>query len=468
MEPVQILDAVSLAVSLATGGIASSTFVEYGYYADRPMLAAMAERAGGQLIHANSFAAYEPALEQEIAKEIHVVSRVEVDVPAHSIGGIAFEMKNTGELVAHDTSSGKALVGIDVYRLWYLSEKPDGGEGLQSGHDSSTYALYAAMSLFAVRARPDVIFPILKHLGDVRFIKMFANCFGKQAYSVFMDTARAAAFDPKLRCADGINYDLVPADDAFTIFDLLLLLNEEEGTRLLLDDNSFEYARITRAQLNADENLTVAEQAQVQSLTAEMSKERNAQKLGELRAKIEEITAGKRDALVFTPEIQVDGYEMDALVFNETSPNISVRVKRQGTIDLEKRILATGENTPGLQALPNVFSSFIYRNYAIVAHGIRHVDRLPVKISDGLRNRLIDAGVTLEKNERDVLCINLSSLPIINRKMVMSVRAEDAAGLAFEVLRKRVQKVYKDYKSRHPDDRMVAFRAKYGESAANG
>jgi Mg-chelatase subunit ChlD len=53
-------------VEKTAGVLASATFVEYGYYADRPLLAAMAEKAGGTLIFAEAFDKYEPMFEADV------------------------------------------------------------------------------------------------------------------------------------------------------------------------------------------------------------------------------------------------------------------------------------------------------------------------------------------------------------------------------------------------------------------
>lgn len=449
--------------------VRSTTIVEYGYYADRPMLAAMAERAGGQLIHADSFDRYEPAFEHALSKSVPDAPRVPVAVPSDAIGGIVFELPGDGEIVAHAVIDGQVLVSGATRYLWWLSPAPSSNTNPWVGGFAPHAAEYAALSLFAVRMRPDVVFPLLRDTGDVRFIRMFANCFGKQAYSAFMEAARLAAYDPSLRLVEGRDSSLVPAEDAFTVLDVLRVLSEDEGARLLLDDPSFQYSRITRKRVDADENLGAKDQARVDELSAQMKGEQNAAKLREIQAQIDEILDAKREALAFTADPQPDGVEVDSLTLNEVSPNVSVLVRRPGVVDLAPR---AGEMPASLRGQLGEgegqvkFPTFIFRNYAIVAHGILNVARLPVRVSPETRAKLSASGVRLEE-VGDATCVDLSGLPILNRRMVRTVTLRETAELACELVRLRAaQKIYKAYAQEYDDGAAIAFTAKYGADAA--
>ena len=321
------------------------------------------------------------------------------------------------------------------------------------------------MSLFAVRMRPDVVFPLLRSTGDVRLIRMFANCFGKQAYSAFAEATRLAAYDPSLRLVQGRDPDLVPAEDAFTVLDVLRILSEDEDARLLLDDSSFQYSRITRRMVNADENLGARDRARVDQLSAQMRGEQSAAKIRELQAQIDEILDDKREALVFTTDPQPDGVEIDSLTLNEVSPNVSVLVRRPGTVDLTPRAHEMPASLRG-HLRDGRFPTFIFRNYAIVAHGILNVACLPVRVSQEAREKLSTSGVPI-KDVGGVTCVDLSGLPILNRRMVRTVTLREAAQLACELIRLRAaQKIYKEYARKYDDGSAVAFSAKYGADSA--
>ena len=260
-------------VEKTAGVLASSTFVEYGYYADRPLLAAMAEKAGGTLIFAEAFDKYEPMFEAAMQKRPVGGKRIEVDVGGDPIGGFAWTFTRDGDLVTFDVSTGKAVVPEFTEALYYLSPTTVGAVGLPLADRAEKESkgvlrcaispVHAALSLFAVRMKPEVVYPILKALGDVTFIEQFSTCFGKQKYSEFMDAAKLAAFDETKRFTKGWDPNKVPADDAFTVLDLLRVLSEDDATRVLLDHPEFKYSRISRGRVDADDNLTADEEAKL-------------------------------------------------------------------------------------------------------------------------------------------------------------------------------------------------------------
>jgi hypothetical protein len=113
------------AMEKAAGGLSATTVVEYGYYADRPLLTAMAERAGGSLIHAAGFDKFEPILEASLKKQVVGGKRVEIDVKGDVIGGFVW-MEDNGDLVTYGIADGKAHVAEQTQAVWYLSPTPMG------------------------------------------------------------------------------------------------------------------------------------------------------------------------------------------------------------------------------------------------------------------------------------------------------------------------------------------------------
>jgi hypothetical protein len=485
------------AVETAAGKLSAATFVEYGYYADRQLLAAMAEKAGGTHIFAESFPKFEPVLDASLAKRVMGGKRVEVKIGGDPIGGFAFALAD-GDLQTFEVAAGKVAVpetiGADV---WYLSPsqvgtKPWGlwtaSPGGSQAPGSAISALYGALALFAVRMKPDVVFPLLKATGDVAFIKSFSTCFGKQKYSTFMQEAQRAAFDPSHRLTQGYNPNLVPPDDAFTVLDFLNLLTEDDEARVLLDHPAFEYNKIGRGRLDADEYLTIEEQEKLEALQGEQKATRNAKKLKEIQAEIDELLAKKRTALKFTATPAPNGYEVAALTFNETKPNVSILVCKEGTVNLTERI---GETKDGkLAGIPFHFPTKIWRNYAIIKDGLVNVGKLPVKISGQTAQKLIQAGVTLygidevrfssggsapyvytkvPSNHPCYAIVDLLALPVLNRKTVQaSQSAAKLVELQYKLTQaKAAQKVYNAVqKAEAPVDRGALIAAKYGDYCA--
>ena len=335
-------------------------------------------------------------------------------------------------------------------------------------------AAYAAASLFSTRMKPETVYPILKALGDVALIERMGSCYGKQKYSEFMDAAKAAVFDSKLRLTKGYNPALVPADDAFTVLDLLQLLNAEDGNEVLLNHPEFKYQRIGRGRVDASANLTADEQAEIDKLTAEMGKTKDAKKIGELAQKIAAVTAGKQDALKFV-ETAADaskGYAISNLTYNEEKPNISILIRKEGTVDLTSRLPGTEQHPK----VPRTFPTFIFRNYAIVKDGLVNVSKLPAKLTKATYDKIKDNvehkvesvfGEPSDPSHRITVVLDLGALPIINRKMVKACSAKSLFEMEWALTKARAaQKVYNSVKKEKFPRVSEGFAAMYGDEAA--
>lgn len=108
------------AVASAAGGLSAATFVEYGYYADRPLLAAMAEKASGALIFSEDFDRYAPQFEAAMQKKLTGGKKVEVPVSGDVVGGFAFAMQD-GDLLTFAVEAGKIQVPEGISDISYLS-----------------------------------------------------------------------------------------------------------------------------------------------------------------------------------------------------------------------------------------------------------------------------------------------------------------------------------------------------------
>lgn len=459
-------------VEMAAKGLSSATFVEYGYYADRPLLTAMAQAAGGQLIFAQGFDSYQPAFEAAMGKKITGAPKVEVRIPETPIGGFVYTLRD-GDLVAYGVEDGKANVPEDTREFWYVVEDahPYNDKLSNTLRGDWVGAAYAAVSLYSIRMNSDLVLSLLKGLGDVDFVERFSSCFGKQKYSEFMDSAKAAAFDPALRYTKGYDPTKVPAEDAYTILDLLRLLASDDDNHILMDHPDFRYSKIGRSRIDADEVLTPEEQTKVDEINVKISKTKKASDIKALQAELSAILDSKKGALVFTANPAPEGYSISNLVYNESRPNVSIGVRKTGTVDLSGRL----PEGPDFVKVPKVFSTFIFRNYAIIKDGLVNVEVLPVRVTKATAEELAkvlppEAKPTNISIAGDFVTgvINLKALPVINRRMVASVSAKDLFERQFELIQtKAAQKVYKDYlDTRFPKTASAKDKADYGEVAA--
>jgi von Willebrand factor type A domain len=481
------------AVEKAAGGFAAATVVEYGYYADRPMLASMAAAFGGSHIFADTFEKYEPSFEQAMGKKPQGAKRIEVTLAGAAIGELAFALVG-GDIVTFATAQeddGPVTVSVPegLTELWYLGQKSTGkgfgeltkiaNESSWSGGTSLNYALdaaYAAVSLFATRMRSDIVKPLLKALGDVSFIKDYAGCFGKQRYSAFQEKAKEAAFKPACRFLDGYDPSLVPPEDAFTVLELLEALQADDGNRLLLSHPAFRYSKIGRGRVDANTRLTTEESEELGRLTSELAGQKDLAKIKEIQARISELT-NKPEPLVFAEDEagKAEGYPVSGLVYNEDRPNVSVRIRREGTVDLSARLPEAFKGAE-LGKIPARFPTFTFRNYAVISNGLVNVAALPVRLTPATWAELYTAVATgrapanfIGEREPDgTTVLNVAALPILNEQMVGSASAKALFEESFRLLKAQAsQKVFNAYLKDHfPGKKSESFKALYGDEAA--
>jgi hypothetical protein len=463
-------DQIIKAVESSSGKLASATFIEYGYYADRPTLTKMAEAAGGALVFAEDFDKFDPVFDAVIQKKISGKPKIEVKLDFKPIRDFAFALSD-GELISYGVDGSSVKIPEDSSAVWYVAESVTGSESIDvQSNDPSVSALYAAISLYSVRMAPDIVLPLLKTSGDVTFIDAFGGCFGKQKYSEFMDMTKAAAFDKSKRLVEGYDPNKVPADDAFTVLDVLNALADDEGNKLLLDSPEFKYTKIGRGRVDADESLTADEQKQIEDLTNQMTATKDPKKVAELAAQIASITASKKPALKFVSQPSPDGYSISNLTYNEDRPNISVLVRKEGTVDVSDRLPTSLEGK-----IPKQFPTSIYRNYAILKDGLVNVSLLPVKLTPRTVTKLANAVSTgkapkeaFEFNPNGASKIHLNKLPVINRQMVKSISARTFFETQWELLKSQAEKKVFDSFSKElsPEKKSEGFVALYGDEGA--
>lgn len=457
----------------AAGGFASTTVVEYGYYADRNLLSAMAEKAGGAHIFAEDFVRFDPALESAITKKQSGAPRVEVPISGDPVGGFVFALGD-GEVITYAVEGGKATMPKDLAAFWYLSPRAEGGIDMPLTEQAKEYAKqpnvlpaavgagYAAVSLFAVRMKPKTVLPLLKALGDVNLIERFASCFGKQKYSEFQELAQKAA-KAEGCFLKGYDPNKVPREDAFTVLDVLNLLAGDDNNRILLDHPDFKYSKIGRGRVDASDVLTADEQAEIQRLTTKLASEKSATEVKKIQEEISAITDKKGPALKFEADPAPDGYPISSLTFNEERPNVSFLVRKSGIVDISGRL------TPELKGtLPEKFPTNIFRNYTAIKDGLVNIEKLPVRVTPATLQKLISEGAVPADTTGTDIVLDLRALPVINQKMVKDVSAKTFFATQYALsVSQAEQKVYNAYaKELLPSKRSEGISEKYGEAAA--
>lgn len=399
-----------------TQHVDNSVFVEFGWGCNRALMSKMAEVSGGSLLFSEDFEQYEVVFDQEIGRKMAGGKKVLVKLETPSTLGYAFAFnQELDNIMSFSISEDNTiLVPEQIGNIYYFTES--GGEvGGKGAYGTETYV---AMTTLSQRMLANEIFTVLGAMGDVYLVNRFVNAFSKQDYIDFQNECIAQGKSSLIRFKEGYDRSAVPAEDAFTVLDVLYALSFDDKNLIHPRHESFGYKRIGSSTKQRDEALKF------------------------------EYSAPKEQ-----------GYPISGIVFNEERPNVSMRIKYNGTVALP-------ENSFNL---PSAISTFIYRNYTIIRDGIVYTRKLPVTLTqetiDVLRqNGVVDDSVVAG----EMFVLDLSKVPVINRRMVKSVSAKDTFTSVYELEKlKARQKVYKYYRDQVAPKKSEGYSIVFGEDAAN-
>lgn len=426
------------------------TFIEYGWNCNRQLLEKMSEVSGATHVFAEGQVEYQAELETALST---AAPRIEVDITGAYSAAIYIE-GTTASILPIIDEDGRSFVRIpeSVSKLWVVSpDMIDQLDGLTDLQAAYVLALYGVHTMDA-----DLVWAALNKTGDVRFIKQYSNCFTKQDYSNIKSDLTAAIVDESLRGLDGIDYNLVPAEDATTVVDVLTYLADNDVS-LVTQHPLFSYRRIGRGTVQKADD--TEDKLAEQIADAETKEERKA-----LALKL----AQHED---WTPEFEPNDDKgivpISNLVYNSERPNISVQTVQNGSVVVPKF-------AQDKFALPEQLDTWKYRNYTIVKDGIIHMKTLPIVVNNDnpvaraqVIQQLTDMGVHVFGGP-EVYVVNLESVPLVNRAMTKNI---SAATFFTEVVRleslKARQKVLKFYREQVVGKvNAKGLAAKFGAEAA--
>lgn len=422
----------------------SISFLEYGWYCNRPLIAQMAQVSGGAHIFSEDYKDYEPAVERLFQNK--TVKRKSVKITQD----FAFYLDNN-EVILVDANNFTVQVPEDISVLYVMQEGPNYKETIASMSQEDKYiALYVTIH----KMKTDMAWELLKSLGDVRLIKLFANCFSKQEYTVMKETVKACIFNESERFAEGVNHNLVPDEDAYTVLDALQCLMSGDNY-LLSNHEQFNYSRIGAA--TTQKNIYEVEVNQIKE------KIQNTNDIDEIKALSQQLLNLDTWNPNFKESISEKGEPILNLVSNESRPNISIQITKKGFVEIPKDKCAQYN-------LPEKIPTFVYRNYTIIKDGILNMKVLPVSLDEKTfnilkENKLFDD--TRVYNSNDTYLVDLTKLPLINRNMVKKVSAKEffTQHLQLQSLKAK-QKVFKYYLDDVAPKQQVKMEHTYGSDAA--
>lgn len=400
------------------------TFIEYGWYCNRELLGLMAERSGATHVFAEGQNEYQTELENVLKTSS---PKVVVDVPLVYTHAIYVENGVATVLAVHPDEEhpiGHVSIPESVSQLWVVN--PNMIDQLDNLADIQAAYVLAFYGVYTMDA--DLVWAALKKTGDVRFIKQYSNCFTKQDYSNIKVDLTQAIVDESLRGVDGIDYNMVPAEDATTIVDVLTYLAEADVS-IVTKHPLFSYRSIGRGTVQKADDTEDKLAEEIANAASKEERKALALKLAEH----EEWTPS------FEPANDLGVIPISDLVYNSERPNISVRTIQHGTV-------AVPEFAQKKYGLPEELDTFQWRNYTIVKDGIINVKTLPFKADAEVVQKLVEMGVHVFGGP-EVFILNLESVPLVNRAMTKNISAASffADNVRLEALKGK-QKVLKFYR----------------------
>jgi hypothetical protein len=387
----------------------SVAVIEYGYYANRPLLTKMAETLGGKLVFSEDFPSYVAAFEGSFGAGS---KKVPVKLEHAASAGYVFALAGENLLTFTPNEDGIVSVPEGLADIAYFVSK----KGKAFDHKKNSEALvFASLVPLAQRMDTNAVFSVLGALGDVALVNAFASAFSKEDYSRFQAEVLAVAADPAKRYSAGYDAAAVPKEDAYTVLEMLSDLTSDEQNLFYPYHSAFAYERIGAAREANDE--------EVRFHIGDKSK----------------------------------GYHINGLVYAEDRPNVSIRVKVDGYVKLPA-------SRPVV--LPETIDSFIYRNYTIIKDGILHTRKLPLSLAEATFAKLqangLLAGETWAAGK--VFVLEFPKVPVINRKMVKGTTAKDTFQAVVDLaFLKGAQKVFNDWRDRIAPKTSAKFVVLYGE-----
>lgn len=411
--------------------VISSTFVEYGYFADTQKLTEMAGIIGGEKISCDGFDEFEPVFNNKISSGLHSTKKVEVEITDSYLYDYAFSIVDDS-ITLYKIDDGKILVSDNITNIYFFSEKPIGDrvEGKNSDVDQPLYAAVYVLSDRMLNYEAEKVFYAL---GDNHYYKMLVNAFGKQKLNTFKNAIKECVFDNDKRFPEG-REKIKPVDDnAYCLLNLVDDLTSVENGLFYPSHDAFQYNRIGAKRVNKGGQLSDSEKQKL----AEANDIDEANKLlNEFKNKNADVN--------FIDDDPNKGYPLKDLVWNNERANLSVRIKINGKVILP-------DNKFGI----NEVSSFKYRTYTLIKDGIVNVKKLPVLYTPELIKILDDNGVKYVMDDTihdakindgtygQTVVIDLTSIPVINRGMVKSLSAKELAEAEWEL--KKIQASKKVY-----------------------
>jgi len=422
---------VTKALKNLESDIASSTFVEYGYYADSQKLTQMATILGGEKISCNGFDDYEPMFDNKITKSVRGGKKTVVEITDAYLYDFAYSVSD-GSVILYAITDNKILVGSDVKEIYFFSPNAVGEVEAPLINNivpkEQVAKLYAAVYVLSDKLLNDDAEKIFYALGDNFYYKMLVNAFGKQKLNAFKTAINECVADASKRFPEGIAAIQPVSDNAYCLMNLIEDLGSIDGCLFYPNHPDFEYNKIGRKRVARGENLSESDKKR-------LAEAKNVEELNKITEELKE----KNVELKFTNTNPNRGYTLTDLVWNEERANLSVRICIDGKVALPANKFNIDEVV-----------SYKYNTFTLIKDGIVNVEKLPVSYSSDLVVKLTALGVAFDiylsrDDFNNTIVIDLTKLPIVNRGMVRSISANELAKREWDLQKLQADKKVYDF-----------------------
>lgn len=408
---------VMTAVNKISPKLSSSVVVEYGFYADSRRLSELAGALGGEKISCSGFEEYDVVIGNSFNKNVSGGKKVVVDIQDKYLHDFAFSVTEDRSVLVYNIVDNQVTVGSDIKELYFFS--PDTCGVADSGEHTM---LYAAIYVLSDKMLNDDAERIFYALGDNHYYQMLANAFGKQKLNAFKSAIKECVVDVSKRFPRGGMEKIQKVDDnAYCLMNLISDLGSM-GAMFVPSHDDFNYNRIGRKKVAVGSTLTDSDKERLAE----------AKNVNEAQAILKEFEDKKVD-LKFVSTYPDKAYPLTDLVWNEERANLSVRIYIEGEVSLP-------DNKYGIDKV----STFKYNTFTLIKDGILNVTKLPIKYNDDVVKLAFSQPINVEV-DKDYMIIDLASLPIINRRMVKDISANELAKLEWKLIKLQGDKKVYDY-----------------------
>ena len=408
--------------------ISNAVICEYGYWADSDRLTQMAEVLGGQKIFDKDFDDYQSDFENVIKTgSTETVKRVEFDItdfkPSMKLQLMYTIDKVNKSIKVYSTDRvNKILIPEDTDKIYYIQKNSPSDDdcNIADSLKMDNSQIYAAVYILAERLKYNLAEEILYSTRDKEMIDMFSNSFGKQKLEEFKSSILNRVYGVT-ECESFTDSKYRPNPKKYCVMDFIEDLISDESNLVHLTHPDFKYNRTTAKSVAkielSDEDRNKLSKSPTKSKASKILDEASKY---QVKMKVSD---------------ELLGYSVKNLTWNNERANISFMVDipvdltvptmdHSGTFDVKSKIT---------------------RNYTLVKDGILNMNELILTVTPSLRGKFKRMGLVTHMYNDNTFKVDISSLPILNKKRTDSIYSLDLKKLELGSLDYKIINKYVAY-----------------------